>query len=99
MRVLAAAAVAITIAASPVAAQDRTGVRDCDDFMLWFAACMRAAPIPQDVMPVFQIALDQMRAGWRSMAANSDGRDALARSCRDQGNMMRQQLAGFGCRP
>src|SRR5688572_19399705 len=99
MRLLAAAALAITIAASPAAAQDRTGIRDCDDFMLWFAACMRAAPMPAEVMPVFQAALEQMRSGWRSMADNSEGRAALARSCRDHGAMMRQQLAGFGCRP
>lgn len=99
MRRLAVAAVAIMIAASPAAAQDRTGVRDCDDFMVWFASCMRAAAVPPELVPVLQAALDQMRAGWRSMADNSDGRAALARSCRDYGGQMRQQLAGFGCRP
>lgn len=99
MRLLAAAAVAIVIALSPAAAQDRTGIRDCDDFMQWFAACMRASAMPPEAMPVFQAALEQMRSGWRSMADNSDGRAALARSCRDFGGAMRQQLAGFGCRP
>ncbi|MBX3503139.1 MAG: hypothetical protein KF889_27155 [Alphaproteobacteria bacterium] len=99
MRLLAIAALATLIAASPAAAQDRTGVRDCDDFIVWFAACMRAAPIPPEAMPIFQAALEQMRSGWRSMADNSDGRAALARSCRDYGNQMRQQLSGFGCRP
>lgn len=99
MRRLAVAAVAIMIAASPAAAQDRTSVRDCDDFMVWFASCMRAAAVPPELVPVLQAALDQMRAGWRSMADNSDGRAALARSCRDYGGQMRQQLAGFGCRP
>ncbi len=99
MRRLAAAAVAIMIALSPAAAQERTGIRDCDDFVVWFASCMRAAPVPPEMMPVLQAALDQMRAGWRSMADNSDGRAALARSCRDYGGQMRQQLAGFGCRP
>lgn len=98
MRLLAAAVLAITIAA-PAAAQDRTGVRDCDDFLLWFAACMRAAPIPPEAQPIFQAALDQMRSGWRTIGDNSDGRAALARSCRDFGGAMRQQLAGFGCRP
>lgn len=99
MRLLAAAAIAIMIAASPAAAQDRTGIRDCDDFMLWFAACMRAASLPPAAMPVLQAALDQMQVGWRSMANDGGGRAALARSCRDFGGAMRQQLAGFGCRP
>jgi hypothetical protein len=99
MRRIAAVAVAIMIATSPAIAQDRTGVRDCDDFVVWFASCMRAAAVPPEMMPVLQAALDQMRSGWRSMADNSDGRAALARSCRDYGGQMRQQLAGFGCRP
>lgn len=99
MRLLIAAILATLIAASPGAAQDRTGIRDCDDFLLWFAACMRAAPIPAEAMPVLQAALDQMRGGWRTIADNSDGRAALARSCRDFGGAMRQQLSGYGCRP
>ena len=98
MRLLAAAILALSIAA-PAAAQDRTGVRDCDDFLQWFAACMQASSMPPQAAPVFQAALEQMRAGWRSMADGGDGRAALARSCRDYGNQMRQQLSGFGCRP
>jgi hypothetical protein len=81
MRRIAAVAVAIMIATFPAAAQDRTGVRDCDDFVVWFASCMRAAAVPPEMMPVLQAALDQMRSG------------------RDYGGQMRQQLAGFGCRP
>ncbi len=98
MRLLAAAALALMIAA-PAAAQNRTGVRDCDDFIQWFAACMRSSTMPAEAMPIFQAALEQMRTGWRSMADTSDGRTALARSCRDYGSQMRQQLSGFGCRP
>lgn len=98
MRLLVVAAIATLIAATPATAQDRTGIRDCDDFMVWFSTCMRAS-VPPEVMPLFQVALDQMRVGWRSMADNSDGRATLARSCRDFGGAMRQQLAGFGCRP
>ncbi|MGE0425973.1 MAG: hypothetical protein AB7O88_27175 [Reyranellaceae bacterium] len=99
MRRLAAAALAIMIAVPAATAQDRTGIRDCDDFVEWFAACMRTAPVPPEVAPVLQAALEQMRYGWRSMADNSEGRAALARSCRDYGTQMRQQLSGFGCRP
>ena len=55
--------------------------------------------MPPQAAPIFQAALEQMRSGWRSMADSSDGRTALARSCRDYGNQMRQQLSGFGCRP
>jgi len=99
MRLLAATALAASIAVSPVTAQDRTGIRDCDDFLQWFATCMRAAPIPPEAQPIFQAALDQMRSGWRTIGDNGDGRAALARSCRDFGGAMRQQLAGFGCRP
>lgn len=100
MRLLTAATLAAALlASSPAAAQDRIGIRDCDDFVVWFAACMRAAPIPAEAMPIFQAALEQMRSGWRTMADNSDGRAALARSCRDFGGAMRQQLSGYGCRP
>jgi hypothetical protein len=99
MRRLAAATLAFMIAVPAATAQDRTGIRDCDDFVEWFAACMRTAAVPPEVMPVLQAALDQMRSGWRSMADNSSSREALARSCRDYGGQMRQQLSGFGCRP
>jgi hypothetical protein len=98
MRRLAAAILALSIT-TPAAAQDRTGVRDCDDFLQWFATCMQASSIPPQAAPIFQAALEQMRSGWRSMADTSDGRSALARSCHDYGNQMRQQLSGFGCRP
>jgi len=99
MRLPAAAVVALLLITAPAAAQDRTGVRDCDDFIQWFAACMQASNVPAQAQPIFQAALEQMRSGWRSMADTSDGRAALARSCRDYGNQMRQQMAGFGCRP
>lgn len=99
MRLLAAIALALMLAGPAVQAQDRTGIRDCDDFVAWFAACMRSAALPAEAMPLLQAALDQMRHGWRSMADSSDGRAALARTCRDYGGQMRQQLAGFGCRP
>lgn len=99
MRLLLALMVAFSLSVQSAQAQNRIGVRDCDDFIQWFAACMRASPIPAEAMPIFQAALEQMRAGWQSMAASGDGRAALARSCRDYGGQMRQQLAGFGCRP
>ena len=98
MRRPAAVILALLLTAAPATAQDRTGVRDCDDFIQWFAACMRASNVPAEAQPIFQAALEQMRSGWRSMADTSDGRTALARSCRDYGNQMRQQLSGFGCR-
>jgi hypothetical protein len=99
MRLIALATLASLLAASPAAAQDRTGIRDCDDFLVWFTACMQAAPIPPEARPIFQAALDQMRSGWQTIGNGSDGRAALARSCRDFGGAMRQQLSGFGCRP
>jgi len=98
-RLAATVAVAIMIAVTPAAAQDRTGIRDCDDFVVWFASCMRNAAVPPEVQPLLQAALDHMRSGWRSIGDNSEGRATLARSCRDFGGQMRQQLAGFGCRP
>ena len=96
---MAIAVLAALIAASPACAQDRTAIRDCDDFLQWFETCMRAAPMPPEAVPIFQAALEQMRSSWRTIGSNSDDRAALARTCRDFGGAMRQQLAGYGCRP
>jgi hypothetical protein len=94
----AAFAVALVFAI-PTSARAQTaeplGIPACDEFMTKYEACI--AKMPAANQATFQGSLDQMRTGWKGMAANPQTKGALEGVCKQMSDGLKTAMTQAGC--
>lgn len=72
------------------------GVRECDDFLRNYRACL-SDKVPADYRSTFEGALSQNESLWRQYAASPERRETLAESCREASETAANSLQAYGC--
>jgi hypothetical protein len=74
----------------------KTGVPECDAFLMQWARCVQNQVDP-DIRPQLDEALRQMAEAYRTQAATPDGAARAAEMCRDMAPQMNEAMRGMGC--
>jgi hypothetical protein len=88
-------AIALSTIALTTATAEPLGVPVCDEFLTKYEACI--AKIPAQQQAAFSTSLEQMRTGWKGLAANPQTKPALEGVCRQMNESMKPAMAPFGC--
>jgi hypothetical protein len=83
--------------AAPVAADERVGVPECDDYLARYQACLESRA-PASSREPLRVALEQSRATWRKAAAASADHRALAQVCERTQQAARTAMQAYGCK-
>jgi hypothetical protein len=96
----AAAAAAPADATAPAAdaalAADSTGVKECDDYLTKYMACLNDK-VPAASRTAMQQSIDQMRTSWKAAAATPAGKAGLAQACTAASDGAKASMKAFGC--
>ena len=88
-----------TTAATPankVAAGDKIGVPECDDFIAKYDACV-SSKVPEAARAQYKSAVDQWRASWKKLAENPATKGSLAAACKQAAAQQEAALKSYGC--
>jgi hypothetical protein len=91
--VMAAALLAITTA---TASAQSTGVKNCDDFLTKYEACV-TSKLPEAQRATYKAQLDQTRKSWVDMSKNPAAKSAMEASCKQTMDAMKTALSAYGC--
>ena len=87
-----------TASATPPASTDAAtgfGVAECDDYMKKYLACIdKLAPAAQ---PQARAMLEQSRDAWKQAASTTEGKAALASTCKSASDAAGPALRAQGC--
>jgi hypothetical protein len=93
----AAAAPAAAAPAAPAAAGGAEfGVKECDDYLAKYVACVDSK-VPEAARAALRQSLDQTKAQWKQAAATPQGKDALATACRQMTETAKTSMTAYGC--
>jgi hypothetical protein len=87
-----------TAAAQPPAATTTAsefGVKECDDYIQKYLACIDKAP--EAARAMVRQSLDQTKAQWKHAAATPQGKASLASGCKMAHDMAKQSMSAYGC--
>jgi hypothetical protein len=73
------------------------GVAECDEYISKYEACLNDH-VPATSKAQMQAALDQLRAGWKTAAANAESRPALANACKQSQDAAKAATTFYGCK-
>jgi hypothetical protein len=93
---LAAALLFAGISSASGQTSEPLGIPACDAFLTKYDACMARVPAGQSA--AFNTSIDQMRTGWKGMAANPQTRASLDGVCKQMQDSMKSALASYGCK-
>jgi len=82
---------------APPAARRSTGVPECDEFLNRYEDCVRQRFPDAAFRATAEQHLDQLRASWRTQAADPSARPSLASACVAMADAAKKALAGLGC--
>jgi hypothetical protein len=82
--------------AADAAAMDGTGVKECDDYLTKYMACLNDK-VPAASRAAMQQGIDQMRSGWKAAAATPAGKASLAQACTTASESAKASMKAFGC--
>jgi hypothetical protein len=82
--------------AADAAAMDSTGVKECDDYLTKYMACLNDK-VPAASRAAMQQGIDQMRTGWKAAAATPAGKAGLAQACTTASESAKASMKAFGC--
>ena len=75
---------------------DNIGVRECDDFIAKYDACV-SNKVPEMVRAQYKDAIARWRTEWRRMANDPNTRGQLASACKQAAEQQSAALKSFGC--
>jgi hypothetical protein len=76
---------------------ESVGVKECDDFLNRYLACIRAK-MPEKQAAQVSKAMEQARESWRKAASTPSGREALAKACLQAQEAAKKAVTSLGCR-
>lgn len=81
-----------------VAAGDKTGVAECDEYIENYEACLTkiAAKVPQ-IEPAMRTAFEQQRKAFKDAAANPQSKAGLSSGCKQAIDTAKQSTGTYGC--
>lgn len=93
---LAATVVIVASALSSSVLAEPLGIPACDAFLTKYDACTARMPAAQQ--DVFNTSVNQMRTGWKGLAANPQTRASLDSVCTQMSNNMKTAMTSYGCK-
>lgn len=72
------------------------GVKECDDYIRNYLACVDSK-VPEAARAMVRQSLDQAKAQWKAAAATPQGKASLATGCKAASDAARQSMAAYGC--
>jgi hypothetical protein len=95
----AAPAAAAPAAAAPAAAPAggaQFGVKECDDYLTKYVACVDSK-VPEAARAALHQSLDQTKASWKQAASTPEGKSALATACKQMTETAKTSMTAYGC--
>ncbi len=92
----AAPAAAATSAAASTSGTPEFGVKECDDYIAKYSACV-SAKAPEASRAAMAQALDQSKAAWKAAASTPEGRQSLATMCTQALTAAKTSMQVYGC--
>ena len=95
----AAPAAAAPAAAAPAAAPAggaEFGVKECDDYLTKYVACVDSK-VPEAARAALRQSLDQTKAQWKQAASTPQGKDALVTACKQMTETAKTSMTPYGC--
>lgn len=87
---------AVVAPADATLTADSTGVKECDDYLTKYAACLNDK-VPEASRAAMQQGIDQMRTSWKEAAATPEGKMGLAQACTAASDGAKVSMKAFGC--
>src|SRR6476620_7353880 len=81
---------------APVAAGEKIGVPECDDFIAAYDACV-SSKVPETARAQYKTAIAQWRSSWSKLAANPNTKATLAAACKQSAESARASMKSYGC--
>ena len=81
---------------APVAAGDKIGVPECDDFIAKYDACV-SSKVPEAARAQYKSAVEQWRASWKKLADNPATKSTLVAACKSAAEQQATALKSYGC--
>jgi hypothetical protein len=72
------------------------GVKECDDYVRKYLACIDSK-VPEAARGMVRQSLDQTKAQWKQAASSPQGKSSLAAGCKMATDAARQSMAAYGC--
>jgi hypothetical protein len=81
---------------STVAAADKIGIAECDDFLAKYEVCVNDK-LPADQRGTFAANMTQWRTAWKTAAENPASRDMMKTTCTQTHEQMKAAFKTYGC--
>jgi hypothetical protein len=85
-----------TPAKTEVAAGDKVGVPECDEFIANYEACV-TGKVPEVARAQYKTAIDQWRSSWKKLADNPQTKGTLVAVCKQSAEQARASMKSYGC--
>ena len=85
-----------TAPTTTVAAGDKIGIAECDEYLTKVESCI-TSKVPEASRAMFKPSLDQTRKSWKDLAANPQTKTGLASACKQALATAKQTYASFSC--
>lgn len=95
LRLVLPVALSLSLATMALAAEP-IGIAACDDFLTKYEMCV-TDKIPAAQQDAFKGQIEQLRAGWITLAANPQTKPTLEAACVTSAEQMKTAVASFGC--
>jgi hypothetical protein len=87
---------AATAPATPVAAAEKIGVPECDNFIAAYDACV-SSKVPEAARAQYKSSIEQWRSSWKTLANNPATKASLAAACKQSAEQAKTSLASYNC--
>ena len=91
-----APAAAAAPAAASMSGTPEFGVKECDEYIAKYSACV-SAKAPEASRAAMAQALDQSKAAWKAAASTPEGRQSLAAMCTQALTAAKTSMQVYGC--
>lgn len=90
------AALPTSVAPASGVAEGDFGVKECDDYMRKYLACIDSK-VPEAARAMVRQSLEQTKAQWKQAASTPQGKAGLATACQSAMDTARQAMSAYGC--
>ena len=82
--------------ATTVAAGEKIGIPECDDFLTKYDACV-SSKVPEAARAQYKSSIEQWRASWKKLAENPATKGTLTAACKQAATQSEAAMKPYGC--